>query len=67
MGASEDFRSLIQFAICEEQKAQQMYKDLAAKVGDAYAKAILEGLHEQEVKHEEKLKSLLASIEPIKA
>ena len=67
MGASDDFRGLIQFAIGEEQKAQRLYKDLAAKTGDAYAKAILEGLHEQEVKHEEKLKSLLASIEPAKA
>ena len=67
MGSSDDFRGLIQFAIGEEQKAQRLYKDLAAKTGDAYAKAILEGLHEQEVKHEEKLKSLLASIEPTKA
>ena len=67
MGASSDFRGLIEFAIGEEQNAQRLYKDLAAKAVDAYAKAILEGLHEQEVKHEEKLKSLLASIEPTKA
>ena len=67
MGAAKDFRGLIEFAICEEQKAQQMYKDLAVKAGDVYAKAILEGLHEQEVHHEEKLRSLLASIEPTKA
>lgn len=67
MGASKDFRGLIQFAIGEEQKAQKLYKDLAAKAGDDYAKAILEGLHEQEVKHEERLKALLASIEPTKA
>ena len=67
MSASEDFRGLIEFAIREEQKAQRLYKDLAAKAGDTYAKAILEGLHEQEVKHEEKLQSLLASIEPTKA
>jgi rubrerythrin len=64
MSATKDFRGLIQFAICEEQKAQQMYKDLAAKAGDDYAKAILEGLQEQEVQHEEKLKTLLASIDP---
>ncbi len=44
-----------------------MYKDLAAEAGDDYAKAILEGLHEQEVHHENKLKALLASIEPTKA
>ena len=67
MSASEDFRGLIEFAIGEEQKAQCLYRDLAAKAGDAYAKAILEGLQEQELKHEEKLKSLLASIEPTKA
>jgi len=67
MSATKDFRGLIQFAICEEQKAQQMYKDLAAKTGDAFTKAILEGLHEQEVHHEEKLKSILASVEPTKA
>ena len=67
MSATEDFRGLIQFAICEEQKAQQIYKDLAAKTGDAYTKAILEGLQEQELHHEEKLRSILASIEPTKA
>lgn len=66
MGATEDFRNLVEFAICEEQKAQRLYEDLAAKAGDGYAKAILEGLHEQEVEHEEKLKSLLASIEPMR-
>ena len=47
--------------------AQKMYEDLAAKTGDTYTKAILEGLHEQEVHHEEKLRSILASIEPTKA
>jgi rubrerythrin len=67
MSATKDFHGLIEFAISEEQKAQEMYKDLAAKTGDAYTKAILEGLHEQEVHHEKKLKSLLASIEPTKA
>jgi rubrerythrin len=67
MSATKDFHGLIEFAISEEQKAQEMYKDLAAKTGDAYTKDILEGLHEQEVHHEKKLKSLLASIEPTKA
>ena len=67
MSAAEDFRGLIEFAISEEQKAQRMYKDLAAKARDAYGKAILEGLLEQEVVHEEKLRALLASIEPTKA
>jgi rubrerythrin len=66
MGAADDFRGLIQMAIREEQKAQRLYQDLAGKTKDSYAKAILDGLHEQEVQHEERLKSLLASIEPIK-
>jgi len=64
MGATEDFRGLIELAIREEQKAQRFYQDLAAKVEDSYAKAILEGLHEQEVLHEDKLRDLLASIQP---
>jgi rubrerythrin len=66
MGDTEDFRGLIEFAIREEQKAQRIYEDLASKTDDAYARAILDGLHEQEVLHEEKLRSLLASIQPIK-
>jgi rubrerythrin len=67
MGTSEDFRGLIELAIREEQKAQRLYRDMAARSKDVYAKAILEGLHEQEVLHEEKLRSLLASIDPAKA
>jgi rubrerythrin len=67
MGDTKNFHGLIEFAISEEQKAQRMYKDLAAEAGDDYAKAILEGLHEQEVHHENKLKALLASIKPTKA
>jgi rubrerythrin len=66
MGDSQDFRSLIEFAIREEQKAQRIYEDLGAKTEAAYAKAILEGLREQEVQHEKKLRSLLASIVPNK-
>jgi rubrerythrin len=67
MGDLEDFRGLIELAIREEQKAQRLYQDLAAKAEDEYAKAILEGLREQEIQHETKLQSLLASIDPIKA
>ena len=67
MGATEDFRGLIEFAISEEQKAQRLYRDLAKKAMDSYVKSILEGLHEQEVQHEERLRSLLASIEPTKS
>jgi rubrerythrin len=64
MSDTKDFHGLIELAISEEQKAQRLYKDLAAKAEDDYAKAILEGLHEQEVKHEERLRTLLASIDP---
>ena len=67
MGSADDFRTLIEFAIREEQKAQRVYEDLAARAGDSFAKSILEGLHEQEVQHERKLRSLLASIEPTRA
>jgi rubrerythrin len=66
MGDSQDFRSLIEFAIREEQKAQRIYEDLRTKTEEAYAKAILEGLREQEVQHEKKLRSILASIVPTK-
>jgi len=64
MGSTEQFRGLIEMAIREEKNAQRLYRDLAAKAKDGYAKAILEGLHEQEVLHEEKLKALLASVQP---
>jgi rubrerythrin len=67
MGATDDFRDLIEFAIREEQKAQRIYKDLAEKAQDDYARALLEGLHEQEVQHESKLRGLLASIHPTRA
>jgi rubrerythrin len=64
MGYTEEFRGLIEMAIREERKAQRLYSDLAAKTKDGYAKAILQGLHEQEVLHEEKLRALLASVQP---
>ncbi len=67
MSTAKDFRGLIQFAICEEKKAQEMYRELAEQAGDDYAKAILEGLREQEFKHEEKLQALLDSIDPSRA
>lgn len=69
-GASEtmetinSFQNLIRFAIEEEKKAQELYQRIAVRAEDPYVRAILEGLHEQEVLHEEKLKSLLASVEP---
>jgi rubrerythrin len=66
MSDTEGFRGLIDFAIREEQKAQRIYQDLAAKAENEYAKAILEGLREQEMQHEAKLRSLLESIDPVK-
>ena len=62
MDTTEEFSRLIEFAIGEEQKAQELYRSMASKAGDTYAQAILEGLYEQEVVHEEKLRALLASI-----
>ena len=64
MVTTSEFKTLIDLAIGEEKKAQKLYKDLAAKADDPYVRAILEGLYEQEVSHEQKLRSLLTSIEP---
>lgn len=64
MGSRTDFKRLIEFAIKEEQKAQELYKTMSSKTKDPFAKAILDGLHEQETAHEEKLKSLLGTIHP---
>ncbi len=64
MNSTTEFNKLIKLAIREEKKAQELYKDLASKTVDPFAKSILEGLYEQEVLHEEKLSSLLASIKP---
>ena len=64
MKATADFNKLIKLAIREEKNAQELYKDLASKTADPFAKAILEGLYEQEKLHEEKLNSLLDSIKP---
>ncbi len=64
MGSGTDFQRLIEFAIKEEQKAQELYKRMSSKTDDPYARAILDGLHEQETAHEEKLRSLLDTINP---
>ena len=64
METISEFRELITMAIKEEKKAQKLYREMADKVNDPFQKAILEGLYEQEVSHEEKLRSLLSSIEP---
>jgi len=64
MSATADFRKLIEFAILEEKQAQKIYRSLAAKARDPFAKAILLGLQEEECGHEEKLKSLLATVDP---
>ncbi len=64
MQTTGEFRRLIELAIQEEKKAQELYKRMASNVKDPFAKAILEGLHEQEIAHEEKLRSLLESVNP---
>jgi rubrerythrin len=58
-----EFRELIEFAIGEERKAQQLYGRMARKIKDPFGKAILEGLREEEISHEEKLRSLLRSVD----
>ena len=58
------FQKLIKLAIEEEKKAQELYKSMAGSTEDPYVRAVLEGLRQQEVLHEDKLKSLLASMEP---
>ena len=64
METTNDFKTMINMAIGEEKKAQKLYREMANKAKDPFIKAILEGLYEQEVSHEEKLRSLLSSIEP---
>ena len=64
METTKEFKKLIKMAIREEKKAQELYKGLARKTDDPFAKAILEGLYEQELDHEKKLESLLESIMP---
>ncbi|MEW6444193.1 MAG: hypothetical protein AB1640_24885 [bacterium] len=58
------FEGLIEFAIDQEKKAQELYGKMLEVTKDPFARAILEGLREQEILHEEKLKSLLDSIKP---
>jgi rubrerythrin len=62
MDTTKEFTRLIEFAIGEEQKAQKLYRDMALKARDSYGRAILEGLYEQELAHEEKLRALLSSV-----
>lgn len=67
METINEFHRLIEMAIVEEQKAQRMYKDMAERADDPYARAIIEGLYEQEVAHEAKLRDLLESVAPVMA
>ena len=64
MKTTKEFTDLIKMAIREEKKAQELYKNMAKKAKDPFAKDILEGLYEEEVGHEKKLESLLSSIKP---
>ena len=63
MGYTMEFRELIEFAIGEERKAQRLYGKMARKAKDPFGKAILEGLREEELSHEEKLKNLLRTVD----
>lgn len=62
METIQSFRSLIEFAIEEEKRAQALYGRMARSAEDPFVKSILEGLHEQEREHEKKLLTLLSSI-----
>ena len=64
MKTLKEFEKLVQLAIREEKKAQDLYQNMASKTNDPFVKAILEGLHEEEVSHEEKLNNLLNSLKP---
>ena len=63
MSTTEEFRKLIDFAIREEQKAQQTFKTMAGKARDPFVKAILKALYDEECSHEEKLQNLLATVD----
>ena len=64
METTKEFKTLINLAIGEERKAQKLYRQMADETNDPFVTAILEGLYEEETAHEEKLRSLLSSIEP---
>jgi rubrerythrin len=57
-----EFEKLVQFAIKEEKKAQDLYKKMAKKANDPFIQAVLAGLHEEECGHEKKLENLLNSL-----
>ena len=59
-----EFEKMLRIAIGEEQKAQNLYLNMIMKAKDPVAKAILEGLREEEQMHEKKLEKLLASVKP---
>ncbi len=64
MKTLKEFQKLVEFAIKEEKKAQDLYKGLAGKTKDPFVKAVLLGLQEEELGHEEKLTNLLDSLKP---
>jgi len=59
-----EFEKLVHVAIKEERKAQELYRNMASKTKDPFVRAVLQGLHEEEVGHEEKLNNLLKSLRP---
>jgi len=64
MTTLHEFEKLVQVAIKEERKAQELYRNMAEKTQDPFVKAVLQGLHEEEVSHERKLNRLLNSLKP---
>ena len=63
MGYTLEFRELIEFAIGEERKAQRLYGRMVKKAKDPFGRAILEGLRQEELSHEERLQTLLRSVD----
>jgi len=64
MKTLKEFQKLVQFAIKEEKKAQDLYRNMAEKTQDPFVQAVLLGLHEEERGHEEKLSNLLDTLKP---
>ena len=59
-----EFEKLVRLAIKEEQKAQDIYRNMAKKTRDPFVLAVLQGLQEEEANHERKLNGLLNSLKP---
>ena len=64
---SNDFRSIIDFAVKNEVEAYEFYENATLKVSNEYLKEVFEGLAKEELQHKKFLTEFLASdIEVIK-